>query len=49
MKAFTDHHEAEINEMLQEYWTMRKQAGEWRLPFRSTVKVTWLNHTQRIT
>jgi len=28
MADFVAHHEAEINAMLQEYWTMRKQAGE---------------------
>ena len=28
MAAFVTKHEGEINELLQEYWTMRKQAGE---------------------
>ncbi len=29
MAAFVAKHEGEINELLEEYWTMRKQAGEW--------------------
>ena len=28
MATFVAKHEGEINELLQEYWTMRKQAGE---------------------
>ena len=28
MASFTATHEGEINNLLQEYWTMRKQAGE---------------------
>lgn len=31
MAEFVRVHELEINELLQEYWTMRKQAGEWVL------------------
>lgn len=30
--AFVGKHEGEINELLGEYWTMRKQAGEFRFP-----------------
>jgi hypothetical protein len=28
MAVFVAKHEGEINELLQEYWTMRRQAGE---------------------
>jgi kinetochore protein Nuf2 len=28
MSVFVAKHEGEINELLQEYWTMRRQAGE---------------------
>ena len=28
MSAYVAKHEGEINELLHEYWTMRKQAGE---------------------
>jgi len=38
MEDFVAHHEAEINAMLQEYWTMRKQAGEPRfIPIGTTL------------
>jgi kinetochore protein Nuf2 len=29
MKAFVARHEAELQEVMNEYWTMRRQAGEW--------------------
>jgi hypothetical protein len=39
MAAFVSKNEAEINELLAEYWTMRRQAGKWR-PLRSRTLTT---------
>ena len=30
--AFIARHEEEINELLNHYWSMRRQAGEWSAP-----------------